>query len=71
MRSLERRFKALRKKDSDLSSFICFGRAVTSQRFSKRTIQYWFRRLVDKDDYEVRDKGRLLRHMYELSKNYK
>lgn len=67
MRSIERRFKNIEKKDSVLSSYICFARAIKNQDFNKQTISYWFTRLVDKEDYDSKNKLSILRYLWKLS----
>jgi len=68
MKSLERRFKNIEKRMPAYSSFICFSEAVRNQKFSKETINRWFNKLVDKDDYAKEDKRALLVGLY-LSSN--
>lgn len=67
MRSIERRFFNLQKKQPNLSSLINFGAAVKKQRFSTDTIHRWFNKLVETDDYEKSDKRAILRHLVLLS----
>jgi|GEM_PF-2127804 len=50
MRSIKRRFDAVKKKCPEASSYLCFYYAVKSQQFSKQMISRWFE-LVSKDDY--------------------
>lgn len=51
-----------------MSSFICFGRAVQGQKFSRRCIHKWFCILVDTDDYLPSDTNALVAQLYRLSK---
>lgn len=69
MRSIQKRFSKISEENPNLSSFICFGRAVEGQRFTKYMIKHWFRILVEKEDYGPADKGTLLKHFYALSNN--
>ena len=66
MRSIERRFKEMEKKNPFHSTYINFGRAISCQGFSGKVIEFWFNRLVDPDDYDKRDKKTLLAQL----KNY-
>lgn len=55
MRSIEARFKMMVDHYPFHSSFICFLRAVDKQDFSRPMIIKWFRKLVDKEDYDKKD----------------
>lgn len=67
MKSLERRFNNISKKNPNLSSYLCFVEAVGGQGFSKQTIHNWFLQLVDKDDYNRKEKRAILEHLTNLS----
>lgn len=66
MRSIERRFKIISHKNPYSSSLACFKRAVEGQNFKKRTLRHWFRVLVEKDDYDPKDKKAIFRDMENL-----
>ncbi|OGF48283.1 MAG: hypothetical protein A2452_12225 [Candidatus Firestonebacteria bacterium RIFOXYC2_FULL_39_67] len=68
MKSAERRFIEVSSKKPYWSSYLCFCEAIDSQKFQKKTIQKWFHKLVDKDDYFVEDgmKG-LFQHLFQIS----
>jgi hypothetical protein len=51
MKSIERRFDAVKKKCPAASSYLCFYYAVKGQQFSKQMISRWFNKLVSEDDY--------------------
>lgn len=63
MRSIERRYRKFSEKFPDQSSLINFVEAIRGQKFSKRTIYFWFNRLVEKDDYSENEKRRILREL--------
>jgi hypothetical protein len=67
MRSLERRFKNLQQKRPQVSSLLNFGAALQGQRFSEDAIHRWFNKVVEKGDYENRDKRAILRYLVSLS----
>ena len=60
MKSIERRFNNILKKNPYWSSYICFTEAIKGQNFSDQTMRHWFNKLVDKDDYDKNDKKALL-----------
>lgn len=64
MKSLKARFNQMSKKHAGASSLIIFNAATAGQKFSRRTINYWFNRLVDRGDYERRDKRHVLDSTY-------
>lgn len=51
MKSIERRFKNIQEANPLWPSLICFNEAVSYQNFTRRTVAFWFLKLVDKDDY--------------------
>jgi deoxyhypusine synthase len=67
MRSLEKRFNNIAEKNFNLSSYTCFARAISGQKFNKQTIHRWFKILVDKDDYCKKEKRKILIHLENLS----
>ena len=68
MKSLQRRFDGIVEKNPNLSSYTCFARAIKGQGFNKQTIHRWFQKLVEKDDYEKKEKRAILAHLENLSK---
>lgn len=66
MRSIERRFRKISKKYPDRSTLSCFAEAVRGQNFTKRTIYFWFNRLVEKDDYSENEKRAIFRELENL-----
>lgn len=67
MKSIEKRFNKASKEYQYLSSYMCFTEAIKGQKFSKKMINIWFNKLVEKDDYSKKDKKELLRHLYLIS----
>lgn len=69
MKSLERRFNNISQLNPYWSSYICFTEAIRSQNFSPRTIASHFKALVEKDDYNNREKKQILKYLTSLSSN--
>ena len=70
MKSLERRFKkaATEKNNLFLSSYVHFTKAIRGQKFNrKKIIHFWFNKLVEKDDYDKKDRRDVLKFLEELS----
>ncbi|MFA7170181.1 MAG: hypothetical protein WC178_05025 [Candidatus Paceibacterota bacterium] len=67
MKSLERNFIKITERNPPWSSYICFAVAVTKRKFQRSVISRWFYKLVEKDDYERKDKKGLLAHLHDLS----
>lgn len=67
MKSLKRRYNNIAQKHTGWSSYICFAKAVTGQKFSRRILQHWFNKLVDKRDYARNEKTQILRHLETLT----
>lgn len=71
MKSLERRFNNISRLNPKWSSYICFAEALKKQNFNRKTIYYWFNRLVEKNDYDKADKYELVKCLISLSANPK
>ena len=67
MRSVERRFLDLQHKRPLHSSLVNLEAAIRGQGFSAGMIGRWFNKLVEKGDYESRDKRAILKHLVALS----
>jgi hypothetical protein len=67
MKSLERKFNEIRERNKNFSTYICFTKAIEGKKFNKRITYYWFKKLVDKDDYVGSEKMSILRHLDYLS----
>jgi predicted RNA-binding protein YlxR (DUF448 family) len=71
MRSIERRFNKFNNKNPGLSTYINFSQAIKGQKFSKDLISRWFNRLVEKEDYDKKDKRGLIDYLVNLSNHSK
>jgi len=67
MRSLEARFRNVSRYNPFWSDYICFAESVDGQKFSRSTIAHWFKQLVDKSDYDLKDRNNLIRQLFTLS----
>jgi len=67
MKSIERRFKNVTKKNPHWSSYTCFAEAIQEQSFSEQRISRWFHKLVEKEDYSKKDKKQILAFLYDLT----
>lgn len=67
MKSLKARFDRIAEKHPICPTIICFNAATQGQGFSKKTLYYWFNKLVDPDDYDQDEKKQLI----EFAKNNK
>ena len=67
MKSLEKRFNNIAERNPNYSSYLCFAEAIKRQSFTKQTIQRWFKKLVDKDDYAKGEKKEILAYLEGLT----
>ncbi len=67
MRSIERRFNNISKKNPYWSSYLCFAETIKNRDFSLRTIKKHFNQLVEKDDYSKKEKKEIINYLYQLS----
>jgi len=67
MRSIKRRFNNIAKGNPFWNSYMCFAEAIKEQKFSKQTIHRWFYKLVNKNDYDKKDKKAILAHLSGLT----
>ena len=65
MKSLQRKFLNISRFNPYWSSYICFTETIRDCHFKKRTIYKWFEKLVDRDDYDKKDKWEILRYLVE------
>lgn len=61
MKSIEKNFEKIQEKNPYWSSLVCFSETIRNRKFNswKNTVS-WFNKLVDKDDYDKRDKKEIL-----------
>ena len=67
MKSIERRFNNIQGKQPGWSSYVAFAVAITGQKFSKESLHRWFNKLVEKDDYDKKDKRGIMKHLEDLT----
>lgn len=67
MKSLNRAFLIQSQQSPNHSSYICLLRAVRGKKLTRRSISSGFDRLVDPDDYDLRDRNSLVAHLYAAS----
>jgi len=66
VRSIERRFNMFLEKNPLWSSLICLSEAIRNQNFSRKSINFWFKKLVEKDDYCKEDKKDIISSLEKL-----
>ncbi len=67
MKTIERRFLSVRKKNQNLGDYSTLFRAVKEQNFKRVTISRWFSILVDKNEYDLSDRSQLVKQLSEAS----
>lgn len=67
MKQLTQTFNELQKLNQNLSSFICFGRAVKLVKPTKELLRRAFYKLVEKDDYRKAESEALLKHLQNMA----
>lgn len=67
MKTIERRFLAVRKRNVNLGDYPTLYKAVKYSNFKEETISRWFTVLIDKNDYEQSDRRELIRQLVEAS----
>jgi len=71
MRSIERVFNKVKKENPNWSDYIYFAATVEDRNFSRQTIARYFNKLVDKNDYDPKEKKELLQQLFKLSQGNK
>ena len=66
MKSIARRFSSIAKENRSWSSYMCFAETVKKQGLSEQIIRSWFNKLVNKGDYEKKDKKHILSFLGKL-----
>ena len=67
MKSIKRRFKNIVKRNPYWGSYVSLTETVYKQKFSEQTIHRWALKLLDKSEYNIKEKKGLLKHLYLLS----
>ena len=71
MRSLKRKFNNIKKYNPYWSDYVCFFEGIDNQKFSRPIIARWFNQLVDKSEYDKKDRNKLVRQLWQLSNKQK
>ena len=53
-------FDTIQDKNPGLSTLICFSKAIAKRKYEPEYVTKWFKKLVDKEDYEHRDREEVL-----------
>lgn len=67
MRSIQRRFEIFKNKNRNFSDYINFAESIKNQNFNKEMMSRWFSKLVPKEDYDQKDRSKLINHLANLS----
>lgn len=70
MRNLKARFMHREERNPGWSSWTCFADAIMGQNFNRKILREHFNNLVDKNDYEKKDKMQLLKYLYLLTRGF-
>ena len=68
MKDINYRFKLMQEKYPNVSDYVNFYRAIKNQGFSEKAISLSFSKLVDKDDYDKKDRKQLIKQLALASK---
>ena len=66
MKSIQRRFNDITEKNPYWSSHTSFAMAIMKQKFSRKSLHYWFNKLVEKADYAKSEKQEVMLYLEEL-----
>jgi hypothetical protein len=62
-------FDIIQDKNPGLSTLICFSKAIAKRKYEPEYITKWFKKLVDKEDYEHRDRDEVLKWLQKYTLN--
>jgi hypothetical protein len=68
MKSIERNFRAIERKNPWFSSLGCFTVAIMGKKISTKAMRIWFYKLVEKDDYAKNEKKEVLEYLESVLK---
>lgn len=68
MKSIERSFQNIQKKNSQWSSYVCFKQAIRGKKYTDRSVREAFHKYVHKDDYDENDKKYIIAELQEITK---
>ena len=66
MTKIEISFKSLQEKNPSWSSYTCLANAIMGKGYGKMAIGQAFKKLVEKSDYERKDRDRILGYLCSL-----
>jgi hypothetical protein len=67
MKQIKANYKKVKEKHPLLSNYCSLAITVKDKKFSRFTILQNFNKLVDKSEYEAKDKTKLIDYLYKLS----
>ncbi len=68
MRSIKNSYVSVRDAlPYEYSSYLCFARAIKSRGFSNKSIAKWFNTLVEKEDYDQKDRKGIVNFLQKFS----
>ena len=65
---LKKSFNKFKKLYPSVSSYLLFTKTIKGQNLTKQKLNYWFNKLVDKDDYLRSEKRGIIAFLGELTK---
>ena len=60
-------FDIIVDKNPGLTSYICFSKAIKGREYDAEYVEKWFKKLVDKEDYQSKDYGDLMDYLKRLT----
>lgn len=67
MKQIKIHYQKVKETNPLLSNYSCLAKVVKGKKFSRFTILQNFNKLVDKSEYEAKDKTKLIDYLYKLS----
>ena len=67
MKSIQRNFSKISTDNPYWSTIICFAHIIRKKRYHYQVIKKYFNLLVDKDDYDKKDKKQILDWLRDIS----
>lgn len=67
MRSIQRRFEIIKNQNPYWSDYICFAESVVGMDFGRPSLSRWFNKLIEKDDYDKKDRNQISEFLVDLS----
>jgi hypothetical protein len=71
VRTFDVLFAETKKKYKRWSSYLCFCKTIADRKMTREDVTKWFKKLVNKEDYDKKDAKTLINYAFSMCKEKK